>query len=176
MTTSDESWNRRLETARLELVPLGPHHADEMVSVLADVRLYHFTGGEPPALEDLRRRYEGWASRVAPDGTERWLNWIIRRRVDALALGTVQATVVTDGGRVIADVGWIVGTEYQGQGYASESAKALLEWLFDCGVEEIRAHVHPGHAASARVASKIGMEPTGEWLSGERRWSCSRQP
>ncbi len=173
---SDGSWNRLLETARLELVPLVPHHADELVSVLADERLYHFTGGEAPALEDLRRRYEGWSSRVAPDGTERWLNWVVRRRKDARAMGTVQATVVTVDGRVVADLGWIVGVEHQGQGYASESAEALVAWLFDCGVQEIVAHVHPDHLVSGRVASKIGMEPTGEWLLGERRWRCTRRP
>lgn len=174
MADSDESWNRLLETARLELVPLQPHHADELVAVLDDVRLYHFTGGEAVGLEELRQRYERWSRRVSPDGTERWLNWVILRREDARALGTVQATVVTDDGRLIADVAWIVGVAHQGQGYASESAEALIAWLYDCGVGEIVSHIHPAHAASGRVASKIGMEPTEQWLLGERRWKRTR--
>ncbi|MDQ3767640.1 MAG: GNAT family N-acetyltransferase [Actinomycetota bacterium] len=165
-----------LETARLELVPLQPDHADELVSVLDDVRLYHFTGGEAAGPEELRQRYVRWSSRISPDGTERWLNWVIRRRDDSRALGTVQATVVTDAGRLLADVGWIVGVEHQSQGFASEAAEALVGWLLGCGVQEIVAHVHPAHAASGRVASKIGMKPTGEWLLGERRWRHSRQP
>ena len=168
-----ESWNRLLQTPRLELVPLLPHHADELVSLLADGRLYHFMGGEAPSLDELRGRYEGWSSRESPDERERWLNWVIRQKDDARSLGTVQATVVTVEGRLVADMSWIVGMEHQGRGYATEAAQALVVWLFDCGVEEIVAHVHPAHAASGRVASKIGMEPTGEWLLGERRWRRS---
>jgi RimJ/RimL family protein N-acetyltransferase len=37
------------------------------------------------------------------------------------------------------------------------------------------AHIHPAHAASGRVASKIGMEPTEQWLLGERRWKRPRR-
>lgn len=170
----DEDWNRLLVTARLELAPLRPDHADELVSVLDDVRLYRFTGGETPSLEELRQRYEGWSSRKSPEGTERWLNWVVRRRVDVRAVGTLQATVARDDGRLIAEVAWVIGVEHQGQGYASEAAKALVVWLFDCGVQEIVAHVHPHHSASGRVASKIGLEPTEEWLHGERRWRRSR--
>ncbi|MBA3350599.1 MAG: GNAT family N-acetyltransferase [Actinobacteria bacterium] len=176
VSLSDESWNRLLETERLELIPLEPHHADELVIVLEDVRLYQFTGGEAAGLEDLRRQYERWSTRVSPDGTQRWLNWVINRRDDARALGTVQATVVTEDSRLVADVAWIVGVEHQGQGYASEAADAMIRWLFGCGVVEIVAHVHPAHAASGRVAAKLGMMPTEEWLLGERRWRISMKP
>lgn len=37
----------RLRTARLDLVPLRPAAAGEMVDVLADPALYAFIGGEP---------------------------------------------------------------------------------------------------------------------------------
>lgn len=38
----------RLETERLILEPLRIEHAEEMVLVLGDRRLYAYTGGEPP--------------------------------------------------------------------------------------------------------------------------------
>lgn len=167
-------WNQSLTTARLELVPLEPHHADELVSVLDDIRLHRYTGGKPPVLEELRQRYEAWRNRVSPDGAERWLNWVVRRRVDARALGTVQSTVTSEQGRLVADVAWVIGVEHQGHGYASEAAEALVLWLFGFGVDEVVAQIHPDHAASGRVASKIGLEPTEEWLLGERRWRWLR--
>lgn len=107
---------------------------------------------------------------MSPDGTERWLNWMVRRRIDAHAVGTVQSTVTSGQDRLVADVAWVIGVEHQGHGYASEAAEALVGWLFDCGVDEVVAHIHPDHTASSRVASKIGLEPTEEWLLGERRW------
>ncbi|SEO84253.1 GNAT family N-acetyltransferase [Amycolatopsis saalfeldensis] len=44
----DELWAESLAGARLSVEPLRPGHADEMHPVLADPRLYAFTGGQPP--------------------------------------------------------------------------------------------------------------------------------
>ena len=54
-----EDWPQAppLRTARLSLEPLCVEHADEMVAVLADERMYAFTGGSAPSLEQLRESY-----------------------------------------------------------------------------------------------------------------------
>ena len=47
----------------------------------------------------------------------------------------------------------------------------MVAWLWERGVAEIRAHVHPDHAASARVAERIGLVPTGVLDDeGEQIW------
>lgn len=145
-----------------------------MTGVLADPALYRFTGGEPPTLVGLRRRYAAQVAGASPDGTERWLNWIVRRVLDdaggapAPAVGFVQATVVDDGRS--ADIAWVIGVPWQGLGYASEAAAALVRWLLDDGVTEITAHVHPDHIASARVAARAGLVATDAFEDGERVW------
>lgn len=68
-----------LTTERLTLTPLTPADAEPMVAVLADPALYGFTGGHPPDLAALQRRYAAQSRGLAPDGTEWWLNWIVRR-------------------------------------------------------------------------------------------------
>ncbi|HEY1711890.1 MAG TPA: hypothetical protein VGG07_03255, partial [Solirubrobacteraceae bacterium] len=73
-----------LQTARLELEPLTATHAQEMAPVLADERLYTFTGGRPPTLGELRARYARQVKGRSPDGVEGWSNWILRRRSDDL--------------------------------------------------------------------------------------------
>ncbi|WP_344655422.1 GNAT family N-acetyltransferase [Catenulispora subtropica] len=151
------------------MTPLSAADADEMVSVLAARELYTYIGGEPPSREELRARYERQAAGGPADGSQEWHNWIVRRAEDSVAVGTVQATVV-DGGRV-ADVAWVVGAPFQGQGYAVEAAAGMVAWLRDHGVAEVRAHIHPEHAASARVAERIGLVATGEVDDeGERVW------
>lgn len=156
------------------LTPLGVPDADEMVSVLAAPELYAFIGGEPPALPDLRARYERLAAGGPADGSQEWVNWIARRAEDGTAVGTVQATVL-EAGRV-ADVAWVVGTEFQGRGYAVEAATALAAWLRERGVTEVRAHIHPGHEASGRVASRLGLVPTGELDDeGEQIWRTEKK-
>jgi RimJ/RimL family protein N-acetyltransferase len=159
--------------------------AEDMAVVLAAPELYTFIGGEPPTLDGLRVRYARLAVGRSPDGTQEWVNWIARRAEDGAAVGTVQATVYGgaadggpwgDGGRR-ADVAWVVGTAWQGRGYAVEAASALVAWLWERGVTEIRANIHPEHAASARVAERIGLAPTGELDDeGEQIWRAQGAP
>jgi RimJ/RimL family protein N-acetyltransferase len=71
----------------------------------------------------------------------------------------------------LAEVAWIVGTPWQGRGFAREAAVALVAWLAEQGVADVVAHIHPGHAASAAVAAAAGLAPTGVIRDdGEMRW------
>jgi RimJ/RimL family protein N-acetyltransferase len=65
----------------------------------------------------------------SPDPDKVWLNWIVRRRSDAQAMGTVQATLTMRDCESTANVAWVIGVDWQGQGFASEAARALVGWL-----------------------------------------------
>ena len=144
-----------------------------MVAVLADPALYRFTGGKPPTPVDLERRYRAQVAGRSPDGTETWRNWIVRLRDGGAAVGFVQATL-TDADTT-ADVAWVIGTPWQGRGYATEAAGAMVAHLVAGGVRTVTAHVHPDHAASESVAARIGLRPTGEVEDGERLWRLERR-
>jgi len=136
-----------------------------MVSVLSDSDLYVFTGGEPPTLAELEERYRFQAAGSPRDG-EIWHNWIIR--LDGVAIGFVQATVIEES----ADLAWVVGTDWQGSGYATEAAQAMRDWLAASGVSAFTAHINPDHLASQAVAVRLGLEPTGEVdEEGEGVWA-----
>ena len=160
----------RLETERLVLEPLEPGHAAEMVAVLADPQLYRHTGGEPPSDNDLRRRYELQARGRSADGTALWFNWIVRDRSTGAAAGFVQATVVV--ASRTADVAWVVGTAFQGRGYAREAAMAMVDRLREDGVEHVTAHIHPDNVPSQRVAGALGLVPTTTVVDEEVRWEA----
>lgn len=156
-------------TERLGLVPLRVDDAEEMAGVLGDQRLHEFIGGEPDTVTGLRKRY---AKLVAgsPDPDEVWLNWIVRRRSDAQPIGTVQATLTSGDGESTANVAWVIGVDWQNQGFASEAARALVGWLRQHGANNVVAHIHPDHHASAAVALRAGLRPTDEEVDGERVW------
>jgi RimJ/RimL family protein N-acetyltransferase len=156
-------------TERLLLTPLVPGDADAMVGVLADPRLHEFVGGRPATLAELRARYARLAA-GSPRPDELWRNWVVRRRADAQPVGTVQATLARHHDGWTAQVAWVVGMAWQRQGFAAEAARALVGWLERGGVREIVAHVHPDHAASARVAMRAGFQPTDERVDGEQVW------
>ena len=159
-----------IATRRLTLVPLRAEDADPLARVLHDERLYEFIGGRPGTVAGLRDRYAAMAA-GSPEPEEVWLNWVVRRRADGQVLGTVQATIGSRSEGHTADVAWVIGVDYQNQGYASEAAEALVDWLRERGAETVLAHIHPGHHASGRVASRAGLRATGEYDDeGEQLW------
>ncbi|MEM9654944.1 MAG: GNAT family N-acetyltransferase [Actinomycetota bacterium] len=159
-----------LATDRLTLEPLRHDHADEMVSVLDDLSLYEFTGGEPPTSDQLVERYR---HQVEGSGRadERWLNWIVRRKDTAEAAGYVQATVTGD----CAELAWLIGVSHQRLGFAREASKAMLACLGANGVSHFLAHIAVGHTGSERVAEWLGLERSGSFDDdGEQLWLLSR--
>ena len=162
----------RIATPRLDLVPLTAADAIDLFPVLDDAELGRWTGETPPAdVEVLRERFAGWESRRSRDGDELWLNWVVRRRGDDRAVGHLQATVGLDS----ASVAWVIGRDFQRQGFASEAARASIAWLLEAlGSSTIVASIHPGNVASQVVARRIGLRPTDRRDDGEVVWEYVR--
>ncbi|MFI8892100.1 GNAT family N-acetyltransferase [Streptomyces paradoxus] len=159
-------------TRRLDLLPLRVEHAEEMAAVLSDPALHSFIGGTPDTPQALRSRYRRLTA-GSPDPAVSWLNWVIRLRDESCLTGTVQATVGPSGHGTVAEVAWMVGAPWQGRGIAVEAARGLVDWLGGQPVHVVVAHIHPGHRASAAVATAAGLTPTDAWHDGEVRWQRS---
>ena len=162
-----------LVSERLVLEPLTIEHATAMVDVLADQALYEYVGGEPPTLAQLHDRYAAQVTGVSPDGSQRWFNWIVKRRDSDALVGYVQATVEEDEHGPVAEVAWVITPRHQGQGLASEAAQAMIRWLRSHGITRIAASVHPNHGASSGVARRVGLHPTEIVEDGEIRWESA---
>ncbi|NEA37423.1 GNAT family N-acetyltransferase [Streptomyces sp. SID13031] len=155
----------RFTTERSVLLPLRAEYSEAMAKVLADPELYAFTGGEPPTAEALAERYRRQVAGPGRPG-ESWLNWVISVTQYDELVGYVQATVIGDE----AEIAWVLGTAWQGHGYAKEAAVALVAWLQAHGAGRVVAHVHPEHLASAAVAAAAGLHRTDQLDDGEYLW------
>lgn len=61
------------------------------------------------------------------------------------------------------EAGWLLGRDAWGQGYATEAARACLNWGFArLPVAYITAMIHPGNTRSIRVGQRLGFEPARE--------------
>lgn len=151
------------------MVPLQVADAREMVDVLADRGLYGFTGGGPPSLQDLESRYR--VQVAGPASTDEvWHNWILRLKTSDQAIGFVQATVTGD----TADLAWVVGTDWQRRGFASEAAVEMCRWLTEVGIVSLTAHIAPDHVASEHVAATAGLRRTAKVdPDGEVIWASA---
>ena len=100
------------------LAPLRAEHSDELAGLLDDGYVRESLGVED--LDGLRRRFARWESRRSPDGTEAWLNWIVRRSTDGVPLGWAQATVRG----TAAGVAYALLPAERGHGAASDALRA----------------------------------------------------
>jgi RimJ/RimL family protein N-acetyltransferase len=158
-----------MTTQRLVLAPLRAEDAGQMAIVLGDLRLHEFIGGTPASPAELKARYRRMVAGPGNPG-EIWLNWVVRLRESGEPVGTVQATLTCQDGWWAAVVAWVVGVPWQGRGYASEAAEALVAWLIGQGAAVVTANIRPDHHASAAVATRAGLAPTSAEVDGERVW------
>lgn len=155
----------RLSTDRLELLPLGLDALQALI--LRDrERLEALTGARfpepllPPPLMDDVLPFMRDRLRAEPEELG-WWPWLIVSRSAGEAVGSVGLGGRPDGGGVVL-VGYAIYPPFEGRGYATEAARALVAWALDqAGVAGVRATIPTGHLPSLRVADKLGMRQVG---------------
>ena len=107
---------------------------------------------------------------------------VFERRQDHFSLqepaDTDEVVDATDG---TVEIAYCVDPDYQGKGYATEAAEALVAFAFGSGrVRMVRAHTLPQSNASTRVLAKCGFRHISEVIEPEDglvwRWEKHREP
>jgi RimJ/RimL family protein N-acetyltransferase len=115
-----------LRAGELVLEPLVVAHADAMFAVLREPALYRYLDAPaPPSVDHLRCVYARQQRRRSPDGTQTWLNWVVRPG-GADPIGFVQATITP---ARTAWVGFVFSSAHWGHGYAFAAMQAMLAQL-----------------------------------------------
>lgn len=153
---------RVLETDRLRLEPQLATHADEMFAVLSDPALYEFENSPPESVAWLRERFARLESRRSPDGTEHWLNWVVRLPNSEL-IGYVQATIGADQRAAIA---YVFASSHWGQGFATEAVQRMVEELAtQFQVRTLSAVLKRANLRSLMLLNRLEFELAPEALS-----------
>ena len=152
-----------VHTGRLELVPLD---GDAIEALLGGngPRLKSLTGadfprpvGAPPYMADslpvVRDRL-----RRSP-GEAPWWNWLVVRQDNHAAVGSVTFGGTPDATGAVL-IGYAMYPGHEGQGYATEAVRAMMEWAFaQPGVRIVRALAPVWNTPAVHVAEKVGMRP-----------------
>jgi [ribosomal protein S5]-alanine N-acetyltransferase len=139
-------------SARLAFEPLAPAHAAELAGWLGDSRLWRWIPHPAPAPAEVARRFAVISDPERPNG-ERWLNFVVRRRLDEQAVGLVETTVHPAGR---AHLAYFVFVPFQRQGYALEACASVLAHLRDgCGVTHVEALVDTRNEPSQRLLATL---------------------
>ena len=94
-----------------------------------------------------------------PDQWDWYAMWMIEK-TDGTHIGDLCFKGLREDG--IAEIGYGILEEYQGQGYATEAVQAACKWAFGYAeVKSLEAETDAENAASQRVLEKCSFRPNG---------------
>ena len=92
---------------------------------------------------------------------EDYYRWAVIDRENGQCIGQI-AYFLVDNKNHFAEIEYCIGTEYQGKGYATEAAKAVIYYGFEViGFHKVQICVRPANGSSKRVIEKCGFEYEG---------------
>jgi RimJ/RimL family protein N-acetyltransferase len=135
-----------------------------MFRVLSDPAIYEFENEPPRSEEWLTQRYKLLESRGSPDGTEQWLNWVVRLPSGELA-GYVQATVLASAKSCVA---YELNSRYWRQGIGTSAVSAMLEELRSTySVHTVVAVLKTANHRSMELLRRLGFAPASDSQAAE---------
>ena len=149
------------------LEPRTAAHAEALFAVLAEPALYEFIEEDPPvSIEALRQKFARSESRRSPDGSEQWLNWVVRDEALHVA-GYVQATVAADLQTYIA---YLFGSAFWGRGIASAAVAQMLDIVAaEFGVSTFFVVAERSNGRSVRLAERLGFVEVAPEFAAQQR-------
>ncbi len=130
-------------------------HADELFSVLIDPALYQYLDETPPASpQHLRKKLARSEGRKSPDGSEHWLNWVVRDESGRMA-GYVQTTIKANHE---AHIAYVIGSTFWGRGLAQSAVRQMLDGVAnDFGVTHFFVNAEQDNWRSIALAKRLGF-------------------
>lgn len=150
-----------LGTERTLIRDWRPDEADRFFDIYSRWEVARWLGAQPSVMQqrcEAEARIERWRDLNASGPLEG--RWAVERRSDGVVVGTVILVRLPDGDGEL-EVGWHLHPDAWGQGFATESARAVLGRTFQQDVGEVFAVVRPDNAASVAVCRRLGMQELG---------------
>jgi RimJ/RimL family protein N-acetyltransferase len=146
-----------LETERLILRMFREEDASAYAHICADAEVMRFLGGQPLS------RLEAWRHMAFIVG-----HWALRGyglfAVEEKVTGKLVGRIgfLNPDGWPGFELGWTLGREFWGRGYASEGARRALEYAFkELDRDRVISLIDPDNTASIKVAVRLGEKV--EW-------------
>jgi RimJ/RimL family protein N-acetyltransferase len=161
-----------VETPRLTLRPFV---ADDFAALHAmrsdaEVSRYLYQGPMSPAeSRELLERKIGMPSWTSEGD---WLSAAVVERESGTTVGDVGLCWLSQRDRT-AEIGFTFDPRHQGKGFATEAARAMVDWAFgNAGMHRVIGRLEARNGASARVLEKLGMRleahlVENEWVKDE---------
>jgi RimJ/RimL family protein N-acetyltransferase len=168
----------RLETERLVMRGWRDSDLEAFAAIYGDPDVMRYLSGEALARNDSWRNMSSAAGHWMLRG---YGLWVVERKSDGAVIGRVG--LIRPEGWPGLEVGWTLGQPYWGNGYATESARAAMNYAFlTQSVDRLISLIDPRNKASQAVAERLGEAQGAEYeliISGKSYicdiWSITRE-
>lgn len=167
-----------LRSARLVMTPLSLAHSPGMFDLWSRQEVCRYSG---PACDYERRPIElpartpadsdkiiDFFTRSAADGTR--FRWALQTRAERAFVGIAGFNQLGP----CSEYAYHLHPRFWGQGLMSEASLLAMDWLRgepDC--TEVEAFIEPANLASIKLATRLGLRPTGEVCDGAARYASA---
>jgi len=148
-----------LETDRLVLRPPRESDVEPLHAIMQDPDVVQYIGDRRiPTLQETWRSVAGWIGHWA---LRSYGLWAAEERSSGDVIGRIGLINPVDWPG--PEVGYMLGKAWWRRGYATEAAKAAMDWGFETiGFDRLISLVDPANAASIAVATRLGETHRGE--------------
>lgn len=150
-----------LETGRLRLRPWRAEDAARHAEMLADPDSVRFItpDGKP---QDANGAWRTMCSIVGHGVLRGYTMFAVEEKASGLWVGRI-GPWYPEGWPGI-ELGWGLHPAVRGRGYATEGARAALDWMFGTlGLNEVISLIKPENTASIAVARRLGQSHARNW-------------
>lgn len=144
-----------IETERLCLRRYEDKDLADILAYSLDADFWLARNLDWPVSEEGVRDYWEAQREVDPGADPEWLSLVVELKAEGRAVGQVGIGVTKTGEHRQGTVGWLLGRAYQGQGLATEAARALITYGF-------------GHLGLHRITARTGRDNRRSWYLMER--------
>ena len=149
-----------METERLVLRMFRETDTDPYAEMLGDPEVMRFLGGGGPM-----PRAEAWRNMAMVLGhwhLRGYGMWAVEEKASGEMVGRVGCW--RPEGWPGLEVGWTLRRSFWGRGYATEAARASMNYAFGALAQtRVISLIAPENVNSIRVAERLGEKPVGEW-------------
>ncbi len=144
---------REVETERLQLRQFRDADLEPYLHIVSNPDVHRYIhGGAAPTREEAWRHI---AMQLGIWVLRGYGQWAVEEKATGTLVGRVGAWFPE--GFPEVEVGWVIGRDHWGSGYATEAGgEALRQAFAHLGVVHVISLIHPDNAASRRVAEKLG--------------------
>jgi RimJ/RimL family protein N-acetyltransferase len=145
----------RIVAPRVELVPVGEPHLEDLLEVNGDLEVTRFLPYATWASLDDARAWLARMTTLSDAGTARQL--VLLRPADGKAIGTLLLFQYDEPSRRI-ELGYALGRAHWHQGLMREAVIAACTHAFEAmSIRRIEAEVNPANAASCALLAGLGF-------------------